>query len=289
MKMEKQLENLKKYMTTTDKKQMDRRNTKFITISSGKGGVGKTNFIVNFAYILANNYKKRVLLVDADIGLGNVHIILRLPLIKSLKEVLNGASITDNIITIKNFDVLPGFSGFEKIKEVEQTKIDKLLYDIENLSSQYDYILIDTSAGIGEDVISFIVASDKSYIITTPEPTAITDAYALIKTMVKLYDYNNFEIIVNMCKNQEEGFEIFLNLNNSTQKFLSTKIELAGVLPFSENLRKSVLERKLIAEEYTRDTYTKGIVDIVEREINNRQINTGSKFWEKFLSFFKMK
>lgn len=290
--MEKQLENLKEYMKTTDTKESNKRDTKFITISSGKGGVGKTNFIVNFAYILSNSYKKRVLLIDADIGLGNIHILLRLPLIKSLKEVLNGSSLDENIITVKNFDVLPGFSGFEKIKEVEQSDIDKLIYDIEKLSSNYDYVLIDTSAGIGEEVVSFIRAADKSYVITTPEPTAITDAYALIKTMVKLYQYSNFNIIVNMCKSQQEGFEVFSSIDNSTQKFLSTKVDLAGILPFSKNLGKSVLERKLIAQEYPKDPYTEGVIDVAKREIDNeiKDIDNNGKFWDKFLSLFlKMK
>lgn len=283
--MEKQLEELKKYLTHKENEKL-KRNTNFITVTSGKGGVGKTNFIVNFAYILANYHKKKVLLIDADIGLGNIHIILRLPLVKSLKDVLNGKRLEDNIVTIKNFDVLPGFSGFDSLKEVEKSKIDKLVFDIERLSANYDYVLIDTSAGIGDEVVSFINASDKTYVITTPEPTAITDAYALIKTMVKLYNYREFHLVVNMCKNYQESLEVFNNINNSTQRFLSVTLKNTGFLQVSDNLKKSVLDRNLVVESYPSDDYSKSLLKIVERElkVSNTEIDRGS-FWKKFLSF----
>lgn len=284
--MERQLEELKRYIS--DKvKEFPEKKTKFITVSSGKGGVGKTNFVVNFAHVLANNFKKRVLLIDADIGLGNVHILLRLPLIKSLKEVLNGKKLEENIITVKNFDVLPGFSGFDSFKEVDYSKIDRLIYEIDRLSSMYDYVLIDTSAGIGEDVVSFINASDKTYLITTPEPTAITDAYALIKTMVKLYGYTKFYLVVNMCKNLQEGEEVYRNLNSSTQRFLGISLDNAGYLQTSENLKKSVIEREVVVEKYPNDDYSKNIVGIVRSELNSTQVEEQKvNFWKKFLSFF---
>lgn len=284
--MEKQLEELKRYLSDKVENNFS-RNTKFITVTSGKGGVGKTNFIVNFAYILANHYRKKVLLIDADIGLGNVHILLKIPLVKSLKEVLNGKKIEDNIVNIKNFDVLPGFSGFDSLKEIEQSKIDRLIYDIDKLSNNYDYVLIDTSAGIGDDVVSFINASDKTYLITTPEPTAITDAYALIKTMVKIYGYKNFHLVVNMCKNIDEGEEVYKNLNSSTQRFLSTSLENAGFLYNSENLKRSVIEREVMIERFPSDQYSKNLVEIAKREINGGiAYREKESFWKKFLSFF---
>lgn len=285
--MEKQLEELKRYLYDKKVEEKTSRKTKFITVASGKGGVGKTNFIVNFAYLLATYHRKKVLLIDADIGLGNVHILLRLPLVKSLKEVLNGKKLEDNIVNIKNFDVLPGFSGFDSIREVERSKIDKLIYDIDKLSNNYDYVLIDTSAGIGDEVVSFINASDKTYLITTPEPTAITDAYALIKTMTKVYGYKNFHLVVNMCKNLQEGQEVYTNLNNSTQRFLSLKIENAGFLYNSDNLKKSVIEREVVVERYPADPYSKSLIEIAETELNGSfTYKEKEGFWKKFLSFF---
>lgn len=284
--MEKQLENLRKYL---DEKNEDTKSTgtKFISVASGKGGVGKTNFVLNFAYILSNIYNKKVLLIDADIGLGNVHILLRLPLVKSLKEVINGGSIEDNIVNIKNFDVLPGFSGFDKLKEIEDKRISKIIEDIDKILKNYDYVLVDTSAGITDEVIAFIKSSDKSYIITTPEPTAITDAYALIKTIVKLHNYKNFDIVVNMCKNPKEGLDTFEKISSSVLKFLDTEVNLAGVLSYSNDLRKSVLERKLIAEYYPKDMYTKSMLDIVNYELRLKKEGVEDSFWGKFISFFK--
>lgn len=283
--MERQLEELKRYLSNKAE-EVPPKKTKFITVSSGKGGVGKTNFIVNFAYVLANNFRKRVLLIDADIGLGNVHILLRLPLVKSLKEVLNGKKLEENIVTVKNFDVLPGFSGFDSLREVEQSKIDRLIYDIDRLSSRYDYVLIDTSAGIGDDVVSFINASDKTYLVTTPEPTAITDAYALIKTMVKLYGYSNFHLVVNMCKNLQEGEDVYRNLNSFTQRFLGISLDSAGFLQTSENLKKSVIEREVAVERYPADPYSKNLIEIAKFELNGGPVYEQKvSFWQKFLSF----
>lgn len=284
--MERQLENLKKYLSNkVDEPYI--RKTKFITVSSGKGGVGKTNFIVNFAYVLANNFKKRVLLIDADIGLGNVHILLRLPLVKSLKEVLNGKKLEENIVTVKNFDVLPGFSGFDSLREVEQSKIDRLIHEIDRLSSGYDYVLIDTSAGIGDDVVSFINASDKTYLITTPEPTAITDAYALVKTMVKVHGYTNFYLVVNMCKNLQEGESVYKNISSSVQRFLGVNLNSAGFLQASENLKKSVIEREVMVERYPTDSYSKNLIDIANFELNgSTACEQKISFWQKFISFF---
>lgn len=288
--MEKQLENLRNYLS--NKKPENRHNgrdTKFLAIASGKGGVGKTNFSVNFAYILANHFGKRVLLIDADIGLGNVHVLLRLPLVKSLKDVLEGKRIEDSIVNIKNFDVLLGFSGFEKFKEIEPVKIDKLIQDIEKVSRKYDYVLIDTSAGIGDEVVSFILPSDKTFLITTPEPTAITDAYALIKTMVKVYNYSKFDVVINMCKNTEEGKETFEKLYTSSKRFLDTQVNLAGFLSLSENIRRAVIERKIIVEDSPKDSYSRSLIELVGRQVNESGYREDSSFWDKFISFFKRK
>jgi len=185
----------------------DIRNSKFITVASGKGGVGKTNFAVNFAYVLANEFKKRVLLIDADIGMANVHLFLGIEKGKNIKHLFMGEKIEDVIQQAAGFDVLAGFSGIEDFFDIEEVSIQTVINQLDLVSQKYDYIIIDTSAGIDEKVISFLRASYKSYIITTPEPTALMDAYALIKTLYNLYKYDSFKIIVNMCKNREEGEE----------------------------------------------------------------------------------
>ncbi len=288
--MEEQLKNLKNIIENNipEIEQRKQRNPKFLCIASGKGGVGKTNFSINLAYVLANVFGKKILIIDADIGLGNIHIILKIPLIKSLKEFFEGKDIRDNIIRVKNFNLIPGFSGIESLNEIENLNLERLINSLEEIAFNYDYIIIDTAAGIGKDVINFILASDKTYIITTPEPTALTDAYSLIKSLYKLYNYNNFSIIINMAKNFEEGEETFERLQKSCNKFLNLKLNFAGILPYSENLKTSVLNMSLISESYPSDKFTKSLIEISKKEIGEDILNTKKEsFFRKLFSFLK--
>ncbi|WP_211245385.1 MinD/ParA family protein [Sulfurihydrogenibium subterraneum] len=288
--MEQQLEHLK----TLVKQKLENnnnviKNSKFICVASGKGGVGKTNFSINFAYILANKFNKKVLLIDADIGLGNIHVILNIPLIRSLKEFFEGKKdIEENILNVKNFDLIPGFSGIDNISVLEEEKIIMLVDKLDKISKLYDYVIIDTGAGIGKDVINFVLPSDKTYLITTPEPTALTDAYSFIKSLYKIYNYKDFKVVINMVKSDEEGYEVFERLKESCKKFLELDLELSGLLPTSENLKKSVLERKLICEEYPKDKFSEKLIQIAVKETGEEIKNKEEKsFFKKFLSLIK--
>lgn len=289
--MEQQLQHLKEIVKQNlEKNDSSIKNSKFICVASGKGGVGKTNFSINFAYTLANRFNKKVLLIDADIGLGNVHIILNIPLIRSLKEFFEGKKdIKENILNVKGFDLIPGFSGIDSISQLEEEKVLLLVGKLNEISKNYDYIVIDTGAGIGKDVINFVVPSDKTYLITTPEPTALTDAYSFIKSLYKLYGYQNFKVVINMSKNEEEGYEVFERLNNSCKKFLNLDIEFAGYLPLSENLRKAVLDRKLICEEHPKDKFSEKLQSIVAKETGEKVEEKKDNFFKKFLSLLKSK
>ena len=283
--MEEQIQGLRELIGKEDKFV----NSKFISIASGKGGVGKTNFAVNFAYVLANNFRKKVLLIDADIGMANVHILLNADLKKNIKRLLNGENIENLIVNIKGFDTLFGFSGIDSIAELDDFRIHKLIFQLNKLSQTYDYIIIDNSPGIGEKVISFLRASNTSYILTTPEPTSIMDSYALIKSLYKIYGYSRFKIIVNMCKRKFEEKEVFDKLNFSTNKFLDLNLELAGRLSFSENLEKCVKEKKLVAEIYPSDPYTVDLKNIAAKEVGEPVKEKNQNFWDKVLSFLKQR
>jgi flagellar biosynthesis protein FlhG len=287
--MEQQLKQLKELVNKVSPETIQtKKNPKFLCVSSGKGGVGKTNFSINLAYILANHFNKKVLLIDADIGLGNIHVILNIPLIKSLKEFFEGKDIEENIIKVKNFDLIPGFSGIDNISDIENIDLNHLIKRLDEISGEYDYIIIDTAAGIGKEVINFILPSDKTYIITTPEPTALTDAYSLIKSVFKIYGYSNFKIVINMCKSEEEGIETFERLSSSCKRFLNIELNLAGILPFSENLKKSVISRTLISESYKTDSFTKNLIEIAKKE-TGEDIKRENKesFFKKLFSFIK--
>ncbi|WP_200763807.1 AAA family ATPase [Nitrosophilus alvini] len=263
-------------------------NSKYITIASGKGGVGKTNFSVNFAYTLSKVFRKKVLLIDADIGMANVHILLNADPSKNMKNVLNGENLENVIVNSKGFDALLGFSGVDSISEMDETSVHVLLNALEKVSNRYDYVIIDTGAGIDSKVASFLRASSKSYIITTPEPTALMDAYALIKTVYNIYGYSRFKIVVNMCRSKEEGYNTFSKLKVSTKKFLGIDLELIGLLPVTNNLKKCVKKKALITESFPADGFTQEIKKIsaieVEEPVDSQQTQN---FWGKVFDFLK--
>ena len=255
-------------------------NSKFITVASGKGGVGKTNFAVNFAYTMANSFGKKILLIDADIGMANIHLFLNADPSKNIKNLFNGEPIESIIHHTYGFDALLGFSGIEDIFEMEDVSIQTIINELEKISSRYDYVVIDTGAGIDQKVAAFLRASHKAYIITTPEPTALMDAYALIKSIYNIYGYNNFKIVVNMCKNKEEGELTFNKLKVSAKKFLGIDLELIGILPYTNNLRHAVKNKELICMRYPKDPYTQNIATICKNELQLQE-SKGENFWRK--------
>jgi len=263
------------------------KNTKFLAIASGKGGVGKTNFAVNFSYILANDFGKKVLLIDADIGMANIHILVNVSTKKTLKDILNGERVEDIIFTTRNIDILPGFSGIDAINEVEDSAVFRFVQNLNDISEKYDYIIIDTAAGIDNKVISFIRASSKTYVITTPEPTAIMDAYALIKSMKKLYDYSDFKVVVNMAKDENEGMETFNRLKTSVKKFLDMDIKLAGILPFTKSLQSSVKRKQIISEIYPSEKFVLQLKKIVADELGEPPPPDRVSFWERVVNFLR--
>ncbi len=263
-------------------------NTKFLTITSGKGGVGKTNIAVNFAYILANSFNKKVLLIDADIGMANIHVLTGIKPIQDLKAVLQEKDIKDILVKKDNIDILPGFSGIENILDLEDYSLTRIIQNLSNISSIYDYILIDTSAGIDNKVISFIRASGRSYVITTPEPTSMTDAYALIKSIRKIYGYSRFKLIVNMADSYREGKQTYERLKASTQKFLDIDLKLAGILPKTENMTIAIKKKNIFCKIFPDDKFCIELKNIVSKEIGESvPVETGETFWGRVLRFLR--
>ncbi|OMH40354.1 MinD/ParA family protein [Desulfurobacterium indicum] len=266
-----------------------KRRAKFICVASGKGGVGKTNFSVNFSYILSSIFGKRVLLLDGDVGLGNVHVLLGLSPDKNLKMLMKGAEVEDVIQHFEYLDVLLGFSGIDTFQELEDLDVVTVINKLEKISDDYDFIVLDASAGINENVLKFAVSSDTTYVITTPEPTAITDAYALIKSLYKLYKYDSIKLVANMCKNKNEGFSILERIRRSCENFFSFRPKIAGVLPDSNNVKISVRYREPVATAFPADPYTLAIKEIASLETGEIVKDESESFWRKLKNFFKVK
>ncbi|MGI6225623.1 MAG: MinD/ParA family protein, partial [Peptococcales bacterium] len=162
------------------------RLTKVITVASGKGGVGKTNFTLNFGLALAELGQK-VLILDADLGLANVDVILGIVPKYNLLHVINDEKELSEIVIEgpKGIKIIPGGSGIYELADLKEWQLERFLIRLTTLEKEYDYLLIDTGAGISKNVLDFALAADEIFIITTPEPTSITDAYGLIKTLDK--------------------------------------------------------------------------------------------------------
>ncbi len=255
---------------------------KVLSISSGKGGVGKTNFSVNLAYALTNLFSKRVLLIDADIGLGNVHLLLNASPNKTIRNLMEGHAIENVIQKCYNFDVLLGFSGIDSIDEIDGTNVYGIINQLSRISYRYDYIIIDTAAGIDSKVLNFLRNSDTSYIITTPEPTSLTDAYALIKTLKNIYGYSKFKIVVNMYRTKTEAVSTFEKLQYACVKFIKLKPTFAGMIPYSQKLKTAVKQRKLMMETDMYNPYSEAITKIAKKELGTSQpIEKDSSFWKK--------
>ncbi|MBI3325781.1 MAG: MinD/ParA family protein [Nitrospinae bacterium] len=213
--------------------------TRVLAITSGKGGVGKTNIVANLAFALTKLGKK-VLVVDADLGLANLDIPLDVTPQYTLEHVFLGSESLQDIVLEGpgGMSILPSSSGVQRLTELSA---DQKLADV---------VLIDTAAGISSNVIYFVLASQEIIVVTCSEPTAIMDAYALIKILAREYDRRQFLILVNSATTAQEGEAAFEKLNCATQKFLDISLHFLGWIPNDPYVRKAVKQQKLVVDAY---------------------------------------
>lgn len=225
--------------------QADGTAARSVAIISGKGGVGKTNFTTNFATALQAK-GKRVIIVDMDIGMGNVHILLGTSAAYSLKDYLTGERSLEETITesADGLRFISGGSGLETVLEWTEQRFDRLIGAFEKLQQQYDYILFDMGAGASESAIELIVSVDEIIVIATPEPTSITDAYSMVKFICLRDPEKTFHIVSNRIQPKEDGNEAITRLQFAMRKFLNKETTLLGALPEDAAVHKSVVAQK---------------------------------------------
>lgn len=219
-------------------------STRIIAVTSGKGGVGKTNISSGLAIALAKE-GHRVCLFDADIGLANVNILLGLHPEYNLEDLVSGDKTLDDIL-IRDFhgiDIIPGSSGVEGIANLNEHEVRLLIGALGALSG-YDFIIFDTSAGIAAPVIAFCMAASEVLIVITPEPTSLTDAYALLKVLLANGFNGKARIVVNQCRDINQAKRIFQKFSEAVLAHLKVKINLTGVVLSDPNLTASVKEQK---------------------------------------------
>jgi flagellar biosynthesis protein FlhG len=225
------------------------RPVQVIAVTGGKGGVGKSNISVNLGIALAE-MQRRVVLLDADLGLANVDVLLGIRATHTLADVLAGThSLSEVLVTGPGgMKIVPASSGVQRMAELSRTEHAGLINAFNDLSDDVDVLIVDTAAGISDTVVSFVRAANEVLVVVCDEPSSITDAYALIKLLNKEYGMFRFRVIANMTRSPQEGLSLFNKLNTVCEKFLDVSLQFVGHVPFDENVRKAVQRQKALLE-----------------------------------------
>lgn len=224
-----------------------------IAVASGKGGVGKTNVSVNLAISLAN-MGQDVMLMDADLGLGNVDVLLGLHPDKNLSHVIEGERSLEEVIVQgpSSVRIVPAASGVRQMAALSPAQHAGLIRAFGDLGFNLDTLIIDTAAGIADGVVSFARASQEVVVVVCDEPASITDAYALIKLLNREHGQQRFRILANMARSISEGRDLFMKLVRVSDRFLSVSLDYMGAVPFDEYVHKAVKRQQAVVEAFPR-------------------------------------
>jgi flagellar biosynthesis protein FlhG len=248
-------------MTALEKK----KSVKTIAITSGKGGVGKTNVTANLA-IAMRKLGRKVMIVDADLGLSNIEVLLRLAPKFNIQHVLKGGMALRDVVVEgpHGVQLLSAGSGVQELTILDEFQRLKILEAFAAYQSDIDVLLIDTAAGISDNVAFFCIASQEIVVVTSPEPTAIADASALISVLYTRYQENEFHVLVNSVKNPEEAVEAFRRLSLATEKFLCLSLDYLGFLPYDESVQSAVRAQRPFIDMYPQNPISRRITEIAK-------------------------
>jgi flagellar biosynthesis protein FlhG len=223
--------------------------TTVYSITSGKGGVGKTAVCANLAYILAS-MGKRVLILDADLGLANIDVVFGLSPSYNLNHFFSGDYQLQDILVDgpHGIKILPAGSGIQNFTRLDSSQKMRLLDGLDSMHNHFDYVLIDTEAGISENVTYFNTAAQEILVVTTPEPTAITDAYALMKLLSTHYHEKKFNLVVNQIRSEDDALDVYRKLTMVANRYLDISIDYLGSIPEDRQMIDAIRKQKVISE-----------------------------------------
>lgn len=239
--------------------------SRVLAISSGKGGVGKSNLSVNLAVVFTQR-GHRTYLLDADLGLGNVEILLGLSPGYDLSHVILGQRTLREIVVSgpQGLQIVPGGSGWRELAQLSSARLQRLLEDLYSLDENADFILIDTGAGIGDNVIQFALVAHEVVLVTTPEPTALADAYGLSKVVMAENPQARLRLVVNLVAGESEALAIHRRLNQVMQRFLKREIEMLGWIPRDGAVTAAVSRQEPFVLAYPRSPATRAVHRIAD-------------------------
>lgn len=287
-----QAEQLRKMMQQTDSKPQAR----VITVTSGKGGVGKTSISLNLA-IQLTRLGKKVVVFDADFGLANIEVMLGVRPQYNLADMMFRGKELKDIITEGEEGIcfISGGSGIQELATMNREQVVFLTNRLMELDQFADVIIVDTGAGISDSVLEFVLASTEVLLVATPEPTSITDAYALLKALNRKTEFSiedtSIKMISNRVKSEAEGQNLFEKMSVVSEKFLNIPITYVGAVPMDEQITKAVMRQKPVSVINPDAPAAKAIRQIAERllEIDNEDNTDKRGMFQLFSNLIRNK
>lgn len=278
--------------TETEKVKLSSR-TKVITVTSGKGGVGKTSVTVNLAIALSQKGFK-VVVIDADFGLSNIDVVFGIVPKYTLLDMVNDKmSILDILCDgPSNIKFISGGSGVQELINLDKSSLATFTANMSLLDHIADYILIDTGAGLSDTVMNFVLSAEEVVLVITPEPTSVTDAYALVKTVSRTKKDCKIKILINRAESEIEAKNVYNNFSTVADRFLGMKLDSLGYLLFDQSFIKSVKLQKPYLLNYPKNSTSRLINEIADSlimiDLNNYNVTqSGIKgFINRFVGLF---
>ncbi len=224
-----------------------------MAVTSGKGGVGKSNITVNLAVAMAQS-GENVIVMDADLGLANIDVLLGLSPKRNLSHVIQGECTLEEIIIDGpgGIKIIPASSGSASMSDLTPAENAGVIRSFSELTQPVDTLLIDTAAGLSDSVVSYLRAAREVIVVVCDEPASITDAYAMIKVMNRDYGVQRFHVLSNQANGIQQGRELYMKLSRVSEKYLDVTLDFLGTVPYDDYLKKAVQKQKCVIEIYPR-------------------------------------
>lgn len=283
------LRSMNKHRAEPDKIAGGSKSTWVLSVTSGKGGVGKTAVVANVAVALGKKGKK-VLIIDADLGLANVDVVFGLTPKYNLNHFFAGEQDLNTILIDGPLGVkiLPAGSGVQDFTHLDAHQRMRFMDELDSLHDQFDVVLIDTEAGISENVTYFNVAAQDILVVTSPEPTAITDAYALMKLLSTQYHERRFCLVVNSVQDEEEALDVYRKLTMVANRYLDISIDFLGGIPYDKRMHEAIRRQKVMIELFptakTSNAFEALANSLVSDAKDHAPKGTLQFFWKNLLS-----